>query len=254
MYYYIFETPKNTTWRTYVDKIQQISREFSITGEISFTSPARTAQELVQIGITKRYSTIVAVGSDTHINRIINQLVNNPPDIPIALGIISTDPSMMLYEKWGFKKPEEACEMLKYRKLERFDVGFIEPNHYFFTSARIECKKPTRIILEVDRWKVEGVIDRAEVSRNLYILLEKFTKKRSITKSIINWFVGKEDFDSEKSIFKGKIIRISSSDSLPVYVGNEVIAYTPINIYRKIHALNIITKRDIPKESSANIQ
>ena len=160
------------------------------------------------------------------------------------MGIISTNPNSMLYERWGFKKPEEACETLKYRKLERFDVGLIEPNRYFLTSARIECPKPSRIILEVDRWKAEAIIDRAEISGNLYILLETFKKEKSIIKSAMNWLTGREIISTDRSIFKAKIVRISSYEPLPVMISSEVVAQTPINIYRKINALNIICKRD----------
>ncbi len=244
MYYYIFESPKNSSERTYYERIRDIAREFSIAGEVTQSSPARSADELTQMGINKNYSTIVAIGSDEHVNKVASQIVLSNPPFPLAMGIISTDSKSMLHERWGFKKPEDACETLKYRKLERFDVGLIEPDRYFLTSAKIECSKPSRITLEVDRWKAEAIIDRIEISGNLYILLERFLKEGSGLKAAFNWLVGKESIAADRSVFKAKIIRLSSQHPLPVMIGNEVVAKTPINIYRKLNALNIITKRD----------
>ena len=244
MYYYIFEPPKTSQERAYFERIRDIAREFAVLGEVTQASPARTPEELVSMGIEKNYSTVVAIGDDSHVNRIISQIVNLKVQLPLALGIISTDPESMLFERWGYKKPEEALETLKYRKLTRFDVGMVEPNFYFLTSVRIECKKPTRISLEVDRWRADAVIDRLEISSNLYILLERYLKEGSAARSAVNWLIGRSNFSTDRSIFKAKIIKITSDENLQLLVDKIVVAHTPVNIYRKHNALNIITKRD----------
>lgn len=253
MYYYIFESPKTSQERMYFEKIRDFARDFGIAGEITQASPARTPQELTQIAIEKNYTTIVAIGHDVHINRIISAILNLNTEMPISLGIISTDPDSMLYGRWGFKHPDEAVEMLKYRKLERFSVGMVEPNHYFLTSIRIEPPKTTRINLEVDHWKADALIDRVEISGNLYILLERFNKEAGILPSAVNWLLGKNNENVDQSIFKAKIIKISSKEPLPIMIDDQIIARTPVNIYRKLNALNIITKRDkIMRENDSN--
>jgi len=244
MYYYIFASPKSPAERAYFGRIRDIVREFGISGEMTQASPARSPEELAKMGLEKGNTTIIAVGSDTHVNKIVSQVVKEPPNFAFALGIVATEPNSLLYERWGFKKPDDACEMLKFRRLVKFDVGLIEPDHYFLTSARIECKKPTRINLEVDHWKATAIVNRVEISGNLYILLERFMKERSIIKSALNFLKGEVAAVADRSIFRGRIIRISSLELLPVYVGDEVVAKTPVNIYRKLNALNIITKRD----------
>ena len=244
MYYYIFEAPKSSQERTYFEKIRDFARDFGIAGEITQASPARNPEELTQIGLNKNYTTIVAIGGDAHINKVVSAVLNLKPELPIALGIISTNPNSMLFEKWGFKHPEEACEMLKFRKLERYNVGLVEPNHYFLTSIKIEPKKSTRIYLEVDHWLAEAIVDRVEISGNLYILLERYLKQTGFVASTFSWLLGKTEENVDRSIFKAKIIKIISSESLPVTIDDQVIARTPINIYRKLNALNIITKRD----------
>jgi len=244
MYYYIFESPKSPGERAFFERIQQIAREFGIFGEFVQASPARSAQELVEIAVMKNYSTIVAIGGDTHVNKVASKIINLGMGSNIVLGIISTEEDSFLAERWWFKKPEEAMETIKFRKLTKFDIGLIEPNHYFLTNASIICKKPSRIVLEVDRWQAEAVVDRVDVSSNLYILMERYARESSIVKSTFNWLMGRENIRYDQSLFKGKVVRITSSDPLPVYVGKEVMTHTPINVYRKLNALNIITKRD----------
>ncbi|MCX6809389.1 MAG: hypothetical protein NTZ65_01405 [Candidatus Berkelbacteria bacterium] len=253
MYYYIFEQPNSVHERANFEKIRDIAREFSIQGENAQASPARSPEELVQIAIEKNYTTIVAVGDDSHVNKIVSAIINAKALYTVALGIISSDPNSILYERWGFKSAEEACETLKFRKLEKFTLGLVEPNHYFLSSARIECPNPTRIVLEVDHWKAEAIIDRLEISNNLYILLERYLQEKSIFKSAFNWLTGKEQSSADRSIFKGKIIKIKSDNPLPILIGNEVVSKTPANVYRKISALNIICKRDKVLAESAKV-
>jgi len=244
MYYYIFEQPKSKHERAAFEKIREVARDFGIYGEITQASPARSADELVMIAINKKYSTIVAIGDDAHVNAIISRIIKSDPDYNLALGIVATDPNSILYDRWGFKTAEEACETLKNRKLTKFSLGLVEPDHYFISSITILPPKPTRVLFEVDHWKAEAVIDRAEISNNLYILLERSINERSTLKNAYNWLVGKSSNKTDQSIFKGKIIRVDSSDPIPVYIGSKAIKQTPISIYRKLNALKIITKRD----------
>jgi diacylglycerol kinase family enzyme len=243
MYYFIIEPPKTSAEKQYLEKLKDLARQYGIAGEITQSSPARSAEELSQMAINKGYSTIVAVGEETHINKVVRHLLNFG-DPAISLGIVCTGKESMLQERWGFKKPEDACETLRSRKLTRFDVGYIEPDIYFLTSARIESPQPTKINLEVDSWKASAIVDRVEISSNLYILMERFVKEKSFFKSAINALSGKNSDSYDQSIFKGRIIKIFSSPSLPVYIGNEKLTQTPITLYKKTKVLNIITKRD----------
>jgi len=243
MYYFIFDAIKGSKGRVEAEKIKDVARQFSILSASSHVSPARNADELVQDAIAKNFTTIVCVGEDTLVNDVVTAIVKHAQS-PIALGIISTAADSLLAERWGLNSIEQSLETLRFRKLEKFTVGMIEPNHFFLSSARIECRRPTRFIIEIDHFKVEAILDRIEISNNLYILLERFGKERSVLKSTINWFSGKDNTFADRSVFKGKIIKVSSSENVPVLVGNREVARTPINVFRKINALNIITKRD----------
>jgi len=243
MYYFIFDAIKSSKARLEAEKIKDIAREYSILSASNHISPARSAAELAQDALDKNFTTIISVGGDTLINEVVSAIIKFAPT-PVVLGIISTDPESLLYERWGFKAPEDALETLKFRKLERFTIGMIEPDHFFLSSARIECPRPTRFVIEIDHFKIEAVIDRIEISNNLYVLLERFGREKSFIKSTLNWIAGQRNTFADRSVFKGKIIKITSQDPIGVLVGRKEVAKTPINVYRKINALNIICKRD----------
>lgn len=244
MYYFLFDQIHSSKQRADFEKIKDIAREYQILSASAHISPARSAEELVEDALSKNFTTIVAVGEDTLVNDVVSSIIKLQEKENIVLGIISTDSDSLLYERWGYKTFEEALETLKYRKLEKFTIGMVEPNHYFLSSAKIECNKPTRFIIEIDRFKVEAVLDRLEVSNNLYILLERYGRERSVLKSTLNWLSGKNTGFADRSVFKGKIIKIDSREKVSVLIGKREVAKTPINVFRKINALNIITKRD----------
>ncbi|PIT97202.1 hypothetical protein COT77_02710 [Candidatus Berkelbacteria bacterium CG10_big_fil_rev_8_21_14_0_10_41_12] len=244
MYYYIFESPKNSRERQLFEKIRDVARTFGIAGEITQSSPARTPDELTKMGLEKNYSTIIAIGTNSHINKIITRIMKEKPEYPVAIGLIPTDPTSSLSKNWSYKSVEEACETLKYRKVEKLNVGLIDPGRFFLTSAYIFSRKPIKFYLDVDRWQAEATANLIQIFSNLTVEVEKFDFEGSKLKAAINWLVGKSNEKVERSIFRGKTVKVSSDKVLPVYVDNEIVARTPISVYRKLKVLNVIMKRD----------
>lgn len=244
MYYYIFESPKTNQERQLFEKIRDVAREFGIAGEITQSSPARTPEELAMMGVEKSYSTIVAIGSDTHINKIISKIISTNPNYPFALGIIPTDSDSTLARRWSYKSVEEACETLKYRRVQRFDLGYLDSNKYFLTSAFIYSKHATRFHVQTEKWSAYMDANLIQIFGDLTFKIEKIELEKNKMKSAYNWLVGKQNEEVDRSIFKARTLKISSNKPCPVYVGHEMIAKTPASFFRKLKVLNIITKRD----------
>ena len=68
MYYYIMDSPKNISEKRTQEKIKNILGLLGITGETVTVTPARSIEELTNMGLAKKYSTIVAVGGDRWYN------------------------------------------------------------------------------------------------------------------------------------------------------------------------------------------
>jgi diacylglycerol kinase family enzyme len=95
MYYYIFESAKNTSQKNLHEKIKDYLGFLGIAGETMTVSPARSVEELTQMGIEKKYSTIVAVGGDVLINKIASLIQGTE----IVLGIIPIEASEQINKK-----------------------------------------------------------------------------------------------------------------------------------------------------------
>lgn len=245
MYYYVFEAIKNAqTKRTY-DKIKKLLNEYGIVGEIAVSSPARTAEELIRTGIEKDYSTAVVVGSDSHINRMISVIKAIKPvdkNREIVLGIIPTDKNSPLAERFGFDSFKSACETLKFRKVEEFDLAYIEPNRYFLTTAEIRTSSPIEIKLVIDHFQIEAQITDLIIFSNMTLTFFNQTPTGLLGKFFAS--LKKPVNPAGISIFKARVIQIQSPHNLPIKIEGEIATHTPVMIYRRPRALKIIVKRD----------
>lgn len=245
MYYYVFEAVKDIRIKKTYEKIKALLNECGIAGEIAISSPARTAEELAQIGIEKNYSTIVAVGSDRHINSIASVIKTVKPtekSKEVVLGVIPTDLNSSLKEKLGLDNPKLACETLKFRKVEDLDIAYIEPNRYFLTTAEIHTPNPVPFELTIDHFQIKAKVSDLIVFSNMTITV--FSQpKVGFFKKLFGRF--QEPLDPKAfSIFKARVIQIHAPTNLPITIEGEVATRTPAMLYRRPRALKVIVRRD----------
>ena len=158
MYYYVFEQPHSSADRKVNDKVKMILTDFGIAGEFCVSSPARSAEELVDMGLRKGMGTIVAVGSEDHINRVVSTIKTLERGLhrDIVVGAVPTNKESSLRERLRLQNIQEACEALKYRRFTTVDVGYIEGASYFLLlvgyKRRLEevtKNSPSRLLEEV---------------------------------------------------------------------------------------------------------
>lgn len=246
MYYYIFEQPKNRAATKTQEYVRDLLGVNSISGEYVTVSPARTTEELVEMGLDKNHSTIVAVGSDRHINRVAAKLHSNKKCV---LGIIPINASFLILQLIGLEKEDfkEACLILKYRKIKEINMGFIEPNKYFLTQAEIQSPKSTLANITVinsdfDSYQSDISMTEIIISRNLFVFITDKNLGPKFWEKSWNWLVGKKIPDIESSMLRGKKIKIATSAPIPVIIDNEIVAKTPIVASLQSKALKIIAK------------
>jgi len=243
MYYYILEQPKSRNVQVAQDKIKNILENVGIAGEIVTVSPARTTEELVEMGLFKQYNTIVAVGSDRHINKIATGLRHKN----CAMGIIPINTSDLIYKLIGTTDLKEACENLKFRRLREINMGLIEPNKYFITQAEIQTNVSREATVTIinpgsDSYQAESTFSEIIISRSLYIFISDKYKDSNFLKNTWNWFTGNKTEESVSSILRGKKIKIETNEPMPVTMDGEIIAKTPIVAALLPRVLNVITK------------
>lgn len=248
MYYYIFEQPKATAARNLQDKIKEILVEYGIAGELNTASPARPLEELTRVGLEKDCSTLVAVGSDYHINRVASAIKDcflRDFRKEVALGMVPTDEHSNIGERLEFENYKIACEALKYRRLQECDLGYLEPaGIHFLTSAEIHLQNPVSISLQVDRWESTVPITDLIIFNDLTLTFHNRLDEQKISKRFWDWLFAKPIVPNQISIFKAKIIEVRANQHLTVTIEGTPVAKTPVSFYRRPKALKIIVKRD----------
>lgn len=251
MYYYVFESPKGSKEKKLQEKIKNLLGDFGIIGEVTSASPARSSEELVGQGLEKGYSTIVAVGSDRHIHRVLSSVVGASQK-DVALGVVPTSEKSLVAQKLNLKNLKEAAEALRGRHLITPSLAYVLPNRYLLTSASISSLRPFEIYLEVDNWSTTSYVTKVTITGELNVTLVNEAFAPAKLKHFTYWFLGKKVRDLSQSIFHGKTVRMTTSQILPLISDGEVIAKTPLTCYKKLNALKLIAPRAKVEQGEKN--
>lgn len=248
MYYYITEPAKTHAGARSILNAKKILTSLGISGEFAEVSAARSIEELAELGVAKKYSTIVAMGSE----RLINKLAVLLAGTPYILGVLPIDDFNFMKPINGTSNIEEAAEALKYRLVKETSVMRIEPNKYFFTRAIINFNKPTRAKIKINSAEIDGECSQIIFSGNGNLTIKNNHINNEPAQKIINWIMGKEQKRDETiSKFRGYGMSIQTGNTHPIFVGDEIIARTPLAAQVIPNCLKLIVKRDrISTESS----
>lgn len=246
MYYYIIESSKGKfNSRTPQEKIKDILGNLGIAGETVTPSSARTIEELTHLGIVKGYSTIVAVGSEALVNKVITVLATETLAKDTVLGVIPNDFNSPLVKKLGITDIYSACNALKFRKLETVNLCLIEPNKYFLTEAIIESSKNKEIFFSMEKMKGKAFTKKVTIKPGLEVTLCDQSLEGGLLKKFFRWLFGKKEKDIYTSRFQTKRIRFESErENLPVKVSDKIVAKTPATFLNRGRILKIIVARD----------
>jgi len=244
MYYYIMEPAgrKELVWQ---ERVKSILGDLGIAGETVSPSPARTIEELASLGIVKGYSTIVAVGSENIVDKIVTALINQKGNKEVVLGIIPENYNSAMARMLGVSDLRDACNTLKFRKLSTIDACFIEPNKYFLTEAIIESHRTIDSYLILDNIKAGLPFNRIIIKPGLKITIEDNSLQKDSPNKLLGWLFGKKQTGINNSFFRSKNLKIETiNTNIPVKVDDEVIAKTPIVCRNRSKVLKIIVARD----------
>lgn len=241
MYYYITEPARTSGEQRALEQARELLTNLGISGEFVTTSAARSIEELAELGVAKRYSTIVAIGSD----RLINEVATLLAGTPYIFGALPLHNPAALQLATGITSITEAAEALKYRRVRDSAIARIEPNKYFLTEVSLRTQQPVPIKLTIDKAHVQLEVTSLRISGGGTILTDN---EFAVGSSLQQWFgrlTGKTvDRSRYVSRFHANRFVVEADQNYPVYLGSEVIARTPLAIEIIPEALKLITKRD----------
>ncbi len=142
MHVYIYDDYLNRgRYNKTVNRIEIRLTDLGLNGKIIRLSGIKNIRGTIQNEIRLGAKTIVAVGNNQTVNKIIGAIIE--ADIygdfqkNTLLGIIPVGPDNSIATSFGIKNEGQACNILLARRIKKIDLGLIG-SYYFLNEARIE--------------------------------------------------------------------------------------------------------------------
>lgn len=145
MYQYIYDSFLNDSkFSVVLAAVESRVTDLGISGKIDRLSIFKNIREIISDGIKRGTKTLVIVGNDLTLNRVINAVPNFND---ITLGFIPIGPKNKIAKILGIPEGVAAVDVLSFRRIEKLDLGQI--NDSFFLSE-IEVLSP-RVTLKCNK-------------------------------------------------------------------------------------------------------
>jgi len=154
MHIYIYDDYVNTKkYDKALARIETRITDLGLNGKIIRLGLLENINEAVENEIKRGAKTIVAVGSDQTVNKIINAIIsaeiNNQMRVETPLGIIPVgNVGNTIAETLGIGHEEEAGDVLSARRIEKLDIA--QAGHSFFISQASIASQGTVLEIEKD--------------------------------------------------------------------------------------------------------
>lgn len=243
MYYYLLEGRQQKNGRRFEDRLADQLTDTGIAGEMVMQSALKTIDDLLHIGVSKGYSTVVAVGSDRHIHRVISGLMSRPRDERPVLGVIATDSDSLVARLINAPTIPAMLQALKLRRLVHASLAEIEQKHYILTQATLALPRPMTVRARIDDAEIETFADSVVISGDGQLDIHSaLAAGRRFTRGLA-WLIGASIPQHDTSLFHGQIIELSTEIPLPLTGQGETLTHTPCTIRTVRRALKLIVTR-----------
>ncbi len=144
MYYYLYDSFLNDSkYQKILHRIENRTVDLGINGKIGRVSMLIDPERLLDEEIKKGATTIVAVGNDQTVDKIIKTAAKHN----ITIGIIPIGTNNKIAKTLGIPKEEEACDILSQRRVKKIDLIKIN-NTFCISNLLFEINKNTKIDCE----------------------------------------------------------------------------------------------------------
>jgi len=178
MHVYIYDDYLNKNkYNKIINRIEIRLTDLGLNGKIIRLGGIKNIKSAIQNEVRLGAKTIIAVGNNQTINKIIGAIIDNNiyGDFQknTLLGIIPVGGDNSIAQSFGIKDEEEACNILLARRVEKIDLG-LAGQHYFLNQAVIQS---LGAILKINDYSLE-ITSRGEV-RIINLLSDQKEKIKS---------------------------------------------------------------------------
>lgn len=248
-YFYLYDTyTSDRTNANTLIKIENTLTDLGIQGRVGRLTILKSARDLIDSAIKEGANTVVAVGNDLTVSKVVSALsLSRQPNVTIGL-IPVGDKEQTLAHILGIPTGVLSCHVLSSRIIDTIDIGKVN-NQYFIRSVTVEgaptiiCNEqytlgfnhPHQVkICNLDSWKMHG---QTRIANPKNRLLETVLNPIP-TKTFLGF--SKKNSNHISQIVMETCRILSPGNSLPVVVDGERVLKTPVTIKIASQVLKMI--------------
>lgn len=216
--------------------------DLGLNGKILRLSGIKNIKAAIENEIRLGAKTIVAVGNNQTINKIIGAIIN--ADVydefqkNTVLGIIPIGDDTSIAKSFGIKNEESACNILLARRVKKIDLG-IAGNYYFLKQLTINSKGTT---LKLNNFEIETA-NKGQVSViNLLDNKKDYIPKSSPHDGLLDVFI--KTNKNDLSFINTKKVEIVNNQSEKVIIDEIIEVDTPIEAQIIKDAVTVIVGKN----------
>lgn len=255
MFFYLYDAfVSDKKYQDELTKAENRLIELGINGRIEKLSILRNPKELIIDAIKKDAHTIVAVGNDSTLIKVMNIVA----DYNIAIGYIPLQPNSPLAKIFGIPDSFIACNILSKRLIKKISLGKANQNYFVGSlnisdtdGVAIECDDKYKITLKEKNcylaiYNLGNILEKRE-EKDWQIFPQKnflnVVACAPLENKILNFF--KKKNSDKTSIFQVKKIKITTSNKVvPVMLDGQITLKTPLTVVIKPKKINIIVGKE----------
>lgn len=241
MHVYIYDDYLNKgKYNRIINRLEIRLTDLGLNGKIIRLGAIKNIKGTIQNEIKLGAKTIIAVGNNQTVNKIIGAIIDT--DVfgdfqkKTLLGIIPIGDDNSIAASFGIKDPEEACNILLARRIEKIDLGLAN-NHYFLNHATISGPGT---IINIDDYSLEATA-RGEVRIINLLSGEKGYRQSNPHDGRLDIYVRTRSGD-DTHLTAEKFIITNPTDNL--LVDDVVEIKTPVEIGVVRDRVNVIVGKD----------
>jgi diacylglycerol kinase family enzyme len=162
---YIYDDYLNKSkYNRILSRVEIRLTDLGLNGKIIRLGTIKNIRDVIQNEIRNGAKTIVAVGNNQTVNKVIGSIIDNELygffQKNVLFSIIPIGEDNSIADSLGIKRGEEACNILLARRIKKIDIG-IANNYYFLNKATIPCQDT---IIEINEQYIIEPLDKGVIS------------------------------------------------------------------------------------------
>ncbi len=218
-------------------QIENRLTDLGISGKISRLALFRNAEEMIRDEIDKGVDTVVVLGNDDTVRKVLNVIVESG----VVFAIIPIGPKNELARLLGVPEGIAACDVLSARRIERIDIGTVNEKKFIISvnvpefKAELTFEDKYRIIpIAKAELKIENLAEVSDPCDGLlYAEIKSSVKKGVFKKSKL-----------VKSVFPIESLAIRSDKPFVLYADGEEMKGARFDIGVESMALKVISGKE----------